>query len=147
MERLVWFIRADASSYSNDLALALDLATHTPNLCGVELDDFFNKLASGKGDSLSPEELSSIQSKLKLPDRKLDLWVTLYAQQLDLPIREHLQQCDVMTLWTWRAKDINSLPQNLERAKKLCPSCRIVLGCYMWDYGDVNIQSTPFKIS
>jgi hypothetical protein len=41
----------------------------------------------------------------------------------------------VVTFWTWRAKDIDSLEQNMERFERLVPSARKLLGCYMWDYG------------
>ncbi len=135
LDHLVWSIYVDTSS-SNDLALVLPLATHLPNLSGVIMDDFFQLGGTGKIAPLTPGELSDIRKQLTMPERKLDLWVTLYTKELNLPIQEYLSQCDVVTLWTWRAKEIDKLERNLEQAKRLSPSSSIVLGCYMWDYGD-----------
>ena len=63
--------------------------------------------------------------------------MTLYTHNLDLPnIEKHLEQCDVVTYWTWRAEELKNLEQNFYRLEGLIPSSRKVLGCYMWDYGD-----------
>jgi len=139
LDRVVWSIVSTASSPDNELPLVRALNPYLPNLCGVIMDDFFERRTDQDGNKVAvftPEELANIQNQLKnVPKRKLDLWVTLYARQLNLPIREHLKQCDVVTLWIWHAKEIDNLKQNLERAKKLASSSHIVLGCYMWDYG------------
>ncbi|PIX76600.1 MAG: hypothetical protein COZ37_07030 [bacterium (Candidatus Ratteibacteria) CG_4_10_14_3_um_filter_41_18] len=66
----------------------------------------------------------------------MDLWVVLYDHQLDLPAGEHLKQCDKVTFWTWKAMEIKNLEQNFEQVEKLSPSCRKVLGCYMYDYSE-----------
>ena len=62
--------------------------------------------------------------------------MVLYDHDLRLPAQAHLDLCDVVTFWTWRAEDLGKLEQNFEAAEKLAPRSRKVLGCYMWDYGD-----------
>jgi hypothetical protein len=86
--------------------------------------------------SLSVEQLSTIRKRLdNVAGRKLDLGVTLYMHQLDPRIVAHLDLCDVVSLWTWKAADLKELEANLERFTRLVPSKRILLGCYMWDFG------------
>lgn len=78
--------------------------------------------------ALSTNQLRTLRSGL-------DLWVVLYDYQLDLPVSAHLEQCDVVTFWTWEARNLAQLEENIEACRKLCGGCRIVLGCYMWDFG------------
>lgn len=140
MKRVVWAIIGDKSSSSNDLDTVCELALRFPNICGVIMDDFFQRETNENGEEelspYTPEQLANIRNQLTVSGRKLDLWVVLYDHQLDLPISEHLKQCDVVTYCTWHAKDIEKLEQNFERVERLTPSCRKVLGYYMYDYGD-----------
>ncbi len=86
--------------------------------------------------SLSVEQLRAIRSRLQLPGgRNLTLGVTLYTYQLTPGIRAHLEQCDVISLWTWESKDLNQLETNFGLLRSLAPGKRIRLGCYMWDFG------------
>jgi hypothetical protein len=117
--------------------MALDLAAQFPNFSGVMMDDFFRyDEASGRIAVHSVEELEAIQSRLKTSDRKLDLWVVLYNHQLEHPVEEHLAVCDVVTFWTWTSENLGSLERNFQRVEEIAPSCRKVLGCYMYDYGN-----------
>jgi len=138
LKRVVWSIVGASGITGNDeITLVCDLATRFPNICGVMMDDFFRKPGNELGLGVfSPEEIGAIKNRLTVAGRKLDLWVVLYNHQLDYPVASHLKQCDVVTFWTWRARDIDMLEQNFERVERLAPSIRKVLGCYMWDYGD-----------
>lgn len=99
-----------------------------PNVTGLIMDDFFHRKQPGEVGVHSPEELRALRSGL-------DLWVVLYDHQLDLPVAEHLDECDVVTFWTWEASNLAQLEENMDECQELCRSCRIVLGCYMWNYG------------
>lgn len=141
LKRVVWSIVGDegCSDKENEIVLVQEVASRFPNICGVMMDDFFQRFTTKDGQkkaAFTPEQLADIQSQLTVSSRKLDLWVVLYDRQLDLPVGEYLKQCDVVTFWTWQAKEIENLEQNFERAEKLSPSCRKVLGCYMYDYGE-----------
>ena len=140
LKKVVWSIIGDGSSSGNDLAEVLDLAQRFPNISGAIMDDFFERRNPETGKKelspYTPDELSDIRKQLTVSGRKLDLWVVLYNGQLNLPVGEYLKQCDVVTFWTWRSEEIKNLEQNFERAEKLSSSCRKVLGCYMYDYGD-----------
>jgi hypothetical protein len=99
------------------------------------MDDFFDTRSGPVRGALTLDELDALQQRLKGGAAKLDLWVVLYTHQLDAPVAEHLKRCDVVTLWTWKAQELPQLQTNLERAERLAPGKRIVLGCYLWDYG------------
>lgn len=137
LKRVVWSIFSGASRYG--VATVRDLARRFPNICGVIIDDFFRARAMPDGrrePALALKEFTDVRSQPGKADPKLDLWVVLYTKELDdLPIREYLEQCDVVTLWTWYTEQLKDLERNLEKVERLAPDCRKVLGCYMWDYG------------
>ncbi len=140
LKRVVWsIVGAGGETEANEVELVLDLASRFPNICGVHMDDFFYGKPDEKGRIAvhTPDELKAIKKRLVVDDRKFDLWVTLYTTNMDLPnIDKHLEQCDVVTYWTWRAEELNELEQNFNRLEQVSSSSRKVLGCYMWDYGD-----------
>ena len=84
--------------------------------------------------ALSIAQLRDVRRRLELGDRRLALWVTLYTHQLTPVIRPHLDLCDVITLWTWRAEDLGNLEANLAKLESLAPGKAIAPGCYMWDF-------------
>jgi hypothetical protein len=85
-----------------------------------------------------------MKNKLNGCGRKLDLWATLYTQEMDLPIKEHLKQCDVIAFWTWHAPELENLEKNFSRLKEMSPKSRVVLGCYMYDFG--NGETMPVNL-
>ena len=103
------------------------------------MDDFFRSEEDGDQISaLSLEELKEVKALLGAAARPLDLWVVLYAHQLHMPVRKHLELCDNVAFWTWEAKDIDKLEDNFAQMESIAPSCSKILGCYMWDYGTKN---------
>jgi hypothetical protein len=138
LKRVVWSIVGAGGVVSRyDLEAIRQLAQKYPNIVGVQMDDFFREtLDGGLVGSLTPQELDYVRRQLKLPKRDLSLWVTLYQQGLQHDLAEYLSRVDVVTFWTWQAKDLVSLEENFARAESAAPKARKVLGCYMWDYGD-----------
>lgn len=140
LKNVVWSIVGDSgcSDTKEEVGIVKSLASVFPNISGVIMDDFFSRRKDAGGNRLpayTPEELAGIKKQLVLPDRKLDLWVVLYDTEIGLPLEEHMEQCDVVTFWTWSAANLKNLEQNFQRVEKMSPSCRRVLGCYMYDYG------------
>jgi len=85
--------------------------------------------------SCSLADLREIRKKLRLPDRTLDLGVTLYTHQLNPDIGRHLDLCDVISFWSWTADDLAKLPENFAKYREIAPNKRTLLGIYMWDFG------------
>jgi hypothetical protein len=140
LRRVVWSIVGDSSSTRNDERTDLDevlpLADRFPNLTGAMMDDFFHAPdPQGRVARYGVDDLAGFRQRLHAARRPLDLWVVVYTHQLGLPIADHLAQCDVVTLWTWRAADLPGLADRFARLESLAPRTRKVLGCYMWDYG------------
>lgn len=70
-------------------------------------------------------------------ERPLDIWVVLYTGEFNMTaLGPHLDLCDVVTMWTWRAEDVAHLEEGFERFEGIVEAKRKVLGLYMWDYGD-----------
>lgn len=136
-ERVVWsIVGMGGLNEGIDLAPVRAMAAKYPNWTGVMMDDFFFPTERDPVAVYTVDDIKAIQSQLKVGERKLDLWVVLYDHQLEMPVQNHLAECDVVTFWTWYAKDLDKLEDNFARAEALAPQCRKVLGCYMWDYGD-----------
>jgi hypothetical protein len=136
LREVVWsVVGAGGETQEAERAHVLGLTKTLPNMSGVMMDDFFRSSAEVAG-ALSFAELDALQERLNLPEgKKLDLWVVLYDHQLHLPVQEHLRRCDVVSFWTWEARHLADLEANFARAEALAPGKRMVLGCYMWDYG------------
>ncbi|OQA82391.1 MAG: hypothetical protein BWY31_03208 [Lentisphaerae bacterium ADurb.Bin242] len=124
----------------SDLDEVLRQAELFPNVSGAVLDDFFassETLASG-GPLVrhSLESLKTMRDRLhSFPKRKLDLWLVWYDYQLDYPVEDYVDCCDVITHWTWNASELPRLEKNLAKARELAPGKRCFAGVYMWDYG------------
>ena len=134
LKRVVWSITgAGGATSAEEIKHAFELAARNPNVTGFFMDDFFK--GDGEG-ALTVEGLWNVRSQLTLPERKLDLMVTLYDGALDTPaIVKYLELCDKIALWTWVANNLEDLERNFEKCEKISPGSDKLLGCYMWDYG------------
>lgn len=90
------------------------------------------------------EALRRLRGRLDASSPPLDLWVVLYAHELGLgSLREHLDLCDVIALWTWRAEELPQLEANMDRLDTVIGHKRQSLGLYMWDYGVLKPMPIP----
>jgi hypothetical protein len=147
MKRVAWsIVGASGVTSDSERQQVLDMARHTPNIVGVYMDDFFRD--KGSEASLTLDQLRNLQQQLKRPGKKLDLYVTLYTSQLDLPIADYLKLIDVVTLWTGETAELANLDVDLTRLEKLAPKSRKMLGCYTAAY-DKNRTPwwTPLPVS
>jgi len=137
LDQVVWSIVGGGGyTADEDREHVIKLARDLPNMNGVMMDDFFTGTDTEDGvGTLSLDELRHIRGLLDAACRPLDLWVVLYDHQLYLPVGKHLELCDTIAFWTWEASNLVNLEANFARAEQIAPSCRKVLGCYMWDYG------------
>lgn len=145
LQKFIWSIVGDAGTHDNDGRSDVDevvaLASKFPNLTGAMMDDFFCN-PSGLG-RCSINQLQEIRGKLQGAVHPLELWVVLYNHQLDQPLQEYLSFCDVISFWTWKAKDLDRLEENLAAVEKLAGDQKLVLGCYMWDFGGSAPMPVP----
>ena len=126
---------------ANDRDLVLHLASETQNMTGVIMDDFFNKDRVG---ALSVEELRRVQRRLRSGNKKLDLWLILYDNQLDPAVNDYLALCDIITFWSLSTlHELEQMPTSFAKLEKLAPHARKMLGCYMYNFG----ESKPMPVS
>ena len=140
MQQVVWSIlgAAESNHAGLDLDEVLRQASMFPNITGGVLDDFFTQEDGTFRPRMSIAELRNAHERLHANARPLDMWIVVYEYQLDKPVAEHLNECDVVTFWTWKGSELAHLDRNFDRVKKMTPGKRRLAGCYMWDYGDAK---------
>ena len=140
LKRIYWsFVGASGRTSREEQQAALDLVRRYPNVKGVFMDDFFRGHPK-KGDDQMPasctlSDLEKIRAELSATGKNPDLGVTLYTTDLVPLIKKHLEYCDVVSFWTWRAVDLVNLEKNFEKYRSMIPQKRTLLGIYMWDFG------------
>ena len=134
----------------SDLDEVLRQAAKHPNVTGAVLDDFFPSAegfaSSGGRARHSLGSVEKIKRKLhNFPLRRLDLWLVWYSYQLDFPVQDYVDLCDVVTLWTWKASELDQLDDNIGKLVEKTPGKRRLAGCYLWNYGEHKLM-TPAQM-
>jgi hypothetical protein len=134
-KRVLWSL-VGSGGFTTDAERAegIELVKQTPNFVGVYLDDFFMSKPGEKHAVLTVDQLRDIRQQLKSSGKEAQINVTFYTRLLDLDLADYLKLIDVITLWTWKAEDLAALESNLERATKLAPRLKTMLGCYLVDF-------------
>jgi hypothetical protein len=137
--RLVWEIDADGSGgppfiYTNRVAQVRKLVDKYPQIEGVLLDDM-STVGIDKG--FRPEHIRQIRQSLDDKYAALKIWGVLYTMSFNRPkIDDYIKELDVINLWTWHAKDVANLEKNVAHCEQKYPGKPIVVGLYLYDYGD-----------
>jgi hypothetical protein len=71
----------------------------------------------------------------------LPITCVVYTHQISPRILPHVNQVDKVAMWTWRSGDLVNLETNFEKLRRIVHPKPILLGCYLFDYGD-NKQMT-----
>ena len=100
-------------------------------------------------DSSFPYPLALFADNECLMDRNIEILrengfkkiiiVVGFRHELFEKYKPWMDAVDVVTMWTWKATEIKNMRQNYETLRKITgPDKRIVLGNYMWDYGNAQ---------
>ena len=146
MRNVVWSVLGASGSNDVDIQEVLRQSEMFPNISGGVLDDFFTE--HGSIPRMSIEQLRDVHEQLHNKRRPLDLWIVVYDYQLNSPVKEYLNECDVVTFWTWKGCELANLDRNFAQLKEMTPGKRRLAGCYMWDYGDskpLTIKDMEFQ--
>ena len=131
LKRVAWsLVGAGGVTKDWERKQVLSMAHKIPNIVGVYLDDFFHDKPGAEVASLTPDQLRDIQRQIKGPDKKMDMYVTFYAHELNMPIAEHLKLIDVIALWMWKPEELASVDSYLAQLDKLAPQSRKMVGVY-----------------
>ncbi len=110
----------------------LELSKKHSNIRDVMFDDYF----IADKPRCTSEQLSEMRGMLRNTKNPLDMWVVFYDYNLKKFLDEdQLKYFDVINFWTWEASNLIELESNIKKLRSLAPDKRIVLGCYMYDYG------------
>ena len=91
--------------------------------------------------SMTPEQLKSLRERIAANGQTLPITCVVYTHQISPRILPHVNQVDKVAMWTWRSDDLVNLEVNFERLRHIVHPKPILLGCYLFDYGD-NKQMT-----
>jgi hypothetical protein len=136
LKNVAWsLVGSGGFNKAEETAEVLDMAKRVPNFRGVMLDDFFiSKPGGGKRAQWTVEELADVRRKLDQTGRKLDIFVTFYVKQFELPLKDYLDLIDVLMLWNMESAGIRNVEDDLQKLDRLYPDKRKMLGCYLVDY-------------
>jgi hypothetical protein len=149
MKRVVWSLTgAGGDTSPAGREAVLKLAGEFPNISGFVLDDFLHwsadspphrsaELASRPVPaSMTPDQLEALQKRIAACGRKLPIACVVYTHQISPRILPHVNRVDKVAMWTWRSEDLGNLEANFEKLRRIVPSKPILLGCYLFDYGN-----------
>ena len=91
--------------------------------------------------SMTPGQLKVLRERIAVNGRKLPITCVIYTHQISPRILPHVKQVDKVAMWTWRSDDLVNLEANFEKLQQTVHPKPILLGCYLFDYGD-NKQMT-----
>ncbi|MBX7258683.1 MAG: DUF1080 domain-containing protein, partial [Candidatus Hydrogenedentes bacterium] len=138
-QRIMWEISPDKDaatpfSYAQRIARVKRLAAADSRIEGVLLDDM-STVARSAG--LKPEHIRAIREQLGSDNARIRIWGVVYTMSLrDAQLADYVRELDVINLWTWHARDLPALAENVAYCHAQWPDKPIVVGLYLHDYGD-----------
>jgi hypothetical protein len=139
LNKVIWSVVGDGGSdrtetMYGEIDEVIRIADLYPNVVGGILDDFF---MPRRLENFKPEHVREIRRILHTKGkRELDLSVVLYTNTLECDIKAYLDECDVITMWTWEGSDLVNFDKNFNKVMSLSPDKRHMVGLYMWNYGE-----------
>lgn len=121
--------------FSQNLPPIQALAARYPNVDSIILDDLTTMDITRRG--MPPSVLAHLCAEIQAHPHPLSLWGVVYTKSYDIPnLRTYLNFLDVISLWVWHARDLPKLDEYLDRCAILSGDKPIILGLYMYDWGD-----------
>jgi hypothetical protein len=91
----------------------------------------------GIDKGFKPEHIRQIRALLPGKYSRVKIWGVVYTMSLNRPrINDYIKELDVILLAEWHAKNVVHLAKNVAHCRRLFPDKPIVLGLYLYDYGD-----------
>lgn len=127
-------ISAGGNTSSNDIDDIIKMARADSRVTSAVMDDF---LTGERPKIYTPEVLLNFKNRLNNEaGRKLELWSVLYEREFDIIDAERAKIFDVTTFWTWFGENLESLPESLKKMSDIVEGGRMMLGVYMYDFGN-----------
>ncbi len=128
--------RGDGYSDASSMEEIFAVAKKDKRLVSAINDDFFypERMAI-----YTPEVLAEQREILHTAlDRPLEFWSVAYERECKTgaDIYAHAKEYDLTTLWIWYSENIDEMNKYLEWGRSLTKDGRVILGVYMYDYGN-----------
>lgn len=114
------------------------MARRDSRIDAAVMDDF---VSDARMAVYTPEVLHALKDQLHTEaDRKLELWSVMYERDFhrDAEVRSRALEFDLTTFWTWYSSNLLKLEENLAHMKALTDGGRMMLGVYMYNYGEAK---------
>lgn len=129
----------------DDMDEILAVAAKDKRIMAAINDDF---MAYDRPNIYTPEVLRNQRETLRTSlDRPLELWSVFYDRDVEKDVFAQSREFDVTTYWTWYSENLRDLEKNLQWARSLTKDGRVIIGVYMFDYGnDCPISDDLMKL-
>ncbi len=128
--------RGDGAVDAATMEEIFTVAKRDKRLVSAINDDFF---CGNRPEVFTPEVLARQREELHTSiERPIEFWSVIYERSIlkNENVYAHAKEYDLTTFWVWYAENIPNLPAYIEWAKSLTKDGRVILGLYMWDYGN-----------
>lgn len=128
--------RGDGYSDASSMEEIFAVAKKDKRLVSAINDDFF---CGNRPEIFTPDVLARQRQQLHTEGcRPIEFWSVIYERSIlkNESVYAHAKEYDLTTFWVWYAENIPNLPAYLEWARSLTKDGRVILGLYMWDYGN-----------
>lgn len=120
----------------NTLDEIIAVAKKEKRLVSAINDDFFG---GDRPKFYTPEVLAEQRRILHTAvDRPIEFWSVVYERSYlsNEDVYAHAKQFDLTTFWIWFGENLKDIKKYFEWGKGLTKEGRVILGIYMWDYGN-----------
>ena len=118
----------------NDTDAVIALSKKEPRIVAAVMDDL---IGTKRINVYTAEVIRGIRERLhNEPDNRIELWSVFYDTDLSKPISDKAREFDVTTYWNWFGESLYSLDEDVKKMREIADGRRIMLGMYMFDYGN-----------
>lgn len=137
MNKVLWAVGASGGLNKIDNEFIVDLADKYDNVIGASLDDFnamFGSYSEPEKTKKIQSTIMDIKNDLSKAKRPLEVNAVLYFFELKNVNPEAFKELDTISFWTWDSNDLVNLESNFEKACKMFPNQKKMLGIYLYDF-------------
>lgn len=114
----------------------LEVGRREKRLVSAINDDFFH---GERPKIYTPQVLAKQREILHTAiDHPIEFWSVVYERSYlaNEDVYAHAKEFDLTTFWIWYGENIKDIKKYFEWGKSLTKEGRVILGIYMWDYGN-----------
>ena len=120
----------------NTMDEILEVAKKEKRLVSAINDDFFH---GDRPKIYTPDVLREQREILHTAvDHPVEFWSVVYERSYlaNEDVYAHAKEFDLTTFWIWYGENLKEIKKYFEWGKGLTKEGRVILGIYMWDYGN-----------